>query len=197
MQMHEIEKIPIFPLNILPLPEEYIPLHIFEPRYRQLQDEVQKTEKGFGLLYAGRDNEYHLGGYMKMESVLKSYDTGESDVLYKCTGTFMMTEYFKTMPGKLYPGGLVYMLPEELMEASPSFEADFLEYMALKKIKEVERPIYLQHIANELNLETHDRLRYLRILDKAKKEKFLAQRLRYNLYLLKQESMARNNFNLN
>jgi uncharacterized protein len=195
--MNEIEKIPIFPLNILPLPEEYIPLHIFEPRYRQLQLEIEKYDKGFGILYAGRDNEHHMGGYMKMESILKNYDTGESDVLYKCTGVFIMTRFYKTMPGKLYPGGEVYMLPHGNSKPSPNFEKEFLEYMHRKKINQVDEPIYLQDIANELNLETPDRLKYLRILDIDKREKFLSQRLRYNLHILNQETSARNKFNLN
>ncbi len=195
--MHEISKIPIFPLNLLPLREEYIPLHIFEPRYRQLQAEVESQDKGFGILYSGRDNTYNLGGYMKMESVLKSYETGESDVLYKCTGIFMLTEFFKTFPGKEYPGGNVYMLPDECDLPSEEFLAEFLTYMRLMKIKEVEEPIYLHDIANELDLETPDRLLYLRILDCAKKENFLKERLKYRLHILKQESSARNTFNLN
>jgi len=179
------------------MPEEYIPLHIFEERYRQLQAEVEKEDKGFGLLYSGRDNQYNLGGYMKMESVLKSYETGESDVLYKCTGIFMLTEFYKEYPGKLYPGGIVYMLPHENTTPSVKFLNDFMEFMHLRKIKEVEQPVYLHDIANELNLETDDRLRYLRILDNEKKENFLAEQLKYRMHILRQESSARNKYNLN
>lgn len=196
-RMHELRKIPVFPLNILPMPEEYIPLHIFEERYRQLQAEVESQDKGFGILYAGRDNQYNLGGYMKMESVLKTYETGESDVLYKCTGIFMMTEFYKTFPGKLYPGGIVYMLPNECTQPSPSFRQEFMDYMHRRKISEVEEPVYLHDIANELNLETEDRLKYLRILDNEKKEKFLLEQLKYRLHILRQESSAKNKFNLN
>ncbi len=195
--MHELRKIPIFPLNILPMPEEYIPLHIFEERYRQLQTEIESQDKEFGILYSGRDNQYNLGGLMKMESLLKRYETGESDVLYKCTGVFILNEFYKTFPGKLYPGGIVYMLPGEITKPSPEFLEEFMDYMRRRKIREVEEPVYLHDIANELNLETEDRLRYLRILDNEKKENFLAEQLKYRMHILKQESSARNTYNLN
>ena len=41
--MQEVKKIPIFPLSILPLPKEIVPLHIFEPRYRQLLQDLEKV----------------------------------------------------------------------------------------------------------------------------------------------------------
>lgn len=195
--MHELSKIPVFPLNILPLPDEFIPLHIFEERYRQLQREVESQDKEFGILFTGIDNKYNLGGRMRMESVLKTYETGESDVLYKCTGIFMLINFYKTYPGKLYPGGDVHDLPNQSVAPTDKFLKEFIDYMHRRKISEVEEPVMLNDIANELNLEMEDRLSYLRILDPFKKEKFLRERLKYRLHILNQESTARNNFNLN
>ena len=42
----------LFPLGIVLFPTEQIPLHIFEPRYRELIDECRRDESPFGLVFA-------------------------------------------------------------------------------------------------------------------------------------------------
>ena len=43
--------IPIFPLELVQFPGVVTPLHIFEPRYRQLLTDIQKTDNTFGIIY--------------------------------------------------------------------------------------------------------------------------------------------------
>ena len=50
-------EIGLFPLGLVLLPTERIPLHIFEPRYRELIGECLEEEAPFGLVYA--DDEGH------------------------------------------------------------------------------------------------------------------------------------------
>lgn len=47
--MIDLIRIPIFPLAIFPLPGEMVPLHIFEPRYRQLLEDAEKRDIAFGI----------------------------------------------------------------------------------------------------------------------------------------------------
>ena len=47
-----MEEIGLFPLGIVLLPSERVPLHIFEDRYRELIGESIETDGDFGLLYA-------------------------------------------------------------------------------------------------------------------------------------------------
>ncbi len=42
---------PIFPLPVILMPGEIIPLHIFEPRYRKMLDDIQAGNRLFGLSY--------------------------------------------------------------------------------------------------------------------------------------------------
>ena len=42
----------LFPLGIVLLPTEQIPLHIFEDRYQELIGECLALEREFGLIYA-------------------------------------------------------------------------------------------------------------------------------------------------
>ncbi len=43
-------RLPLFPLGLVLFPGVPVPLHLFEPRYRQLLADVQKTDKRFGII---------------------------------------------------------------------------------------------------------------------------------------------------
>jgi Lon protease-like protein len=51
-----IRHLPIFPLPLVLLPNEYLPLHIFEPRYRQMLKDVQGEQNFFGVTFFDPDN---------------------------------------------------------------------------------------------------------------------------------------------
>ncbi len=44
-----IKELPIFPLPLVLLPFEFLPLHIFEPRYRELLTDIQMAKNLFGI----------------------------------------------------------------------------------------------------------------------------------------------------
>jgi hypothetical protein len=46
-----MERIPIFPLSAVVFPGEYFNLHIFEPRYKQLIQDVELGKTTFGIPY--------------------------------------------------------------------------------------------------------------------------------------------------
>ena len=53
--------IPLFPLpNVVLFPNVYLPLHIFEPRYRQMMDRALSGERVIGmvLLKPGYEHDY-------------------------------------------------------------------------------------------------------------------------------------------
>ena len=43
---------PLFPLGLVALPHEYVPLHIFEDRYRTMMGECLADEREFGIVWA-------------------------------------------------------------------------------------------------------------------------------------------------
>lgn len=49
-------EIPLFPLDLVFFPGTVLPLHIFEPRYRQMIEECQQEEKPFGMVLARPDS---------------------------------------------------------------------------------------------------------------------------------------------
>lgn len=185
--MSETSQIALFPLKILPLEGERVPLHIFEPRYRQLVEDLEGGLTGFGLLYSGENNPYMLGTWMRLRKVLKKYDSGESDIL--CVGgpSFVMLNYQKEFPEKLYPGGTVLMLDYEGVDISQDVDQEFRSYMEVKRHPEIEGEITLNEVANELDLDIQDRLKYLQLLKKEKRERFLMERLKFQRQLLQTE----------
>lgn len=46
-----IKQLPLFPLPVVLLPNEVLPLHIFEPRYRQMLVDIELRRNLFGLTY--------------------------------------------------------------------------------------------------------------------------------------------------
>jgi Lon protease-like protein len=44
-----IEQLPLFPLPLILLPNEVVPLHIFEPRYRQMLTDIELRRNIFGV----------------------------------------------------------------------------------------------------------------------------------------------------
>ena len=45
-----IERFPLFPLGLVLLPQELVPLHIFEERYKQMIDECLDEQREFGIV---------------------------------------------------------------------------------------------------------------------------------------------------
>ena len=86
-----------------------------------------------------------------------------------------------------YPGGQVLFPDYEDEHVRAEFDHEFREYMAIRKQPEIEGLVTLHEIANELNLEIPDRLHYLQLLKKEKREKYLMDQLRYQRQLLQTE----------
>src|SRR5438105_395123 len=106
-EMDELSKIPVFPLSIFPLPGELVPLHIFEPRYKQLLTDAETKDISFGIYFTHVSNTEKIGSIVKLESVIKRHETGESDIIVKCTDLFHLNRMFRNFKDKLYPGGEV------------------------------------------------------------------------------------------
>lgn len=51
----DTKPLPLFPLAMVLFPGTVVPLHIFEPRYRQMVTDVMEGDKRFGLLYHDSD----------------------------------------------------------------------------------------------------------------------------------------------
>ncbi len=195
--METTVRIPMFPLSIFPLPGEMVPLHIFEPRYRQLLKDAEDRDISFGIYFNHTQNTSKLGSLVKLESVIKRYPGGESDIIVKCVDLFQMDTLFRTFKEKLYPGGDVKFWQVDLQApASMKLYEAFEAYMKQLRISKVHSPTSIFHIANELNLELEERIRFVE-LGADRKEAFLMMRLKFQMHLINQAEKAKDVFHLN
>jgi len=195
--MSDLVKIPMFPLALFPLPGELVPLHIFEPRYKQLLEDVEQRDISFGIYFNHATNTEKLGAMVKLESVIKRYPGGESDIIVKCVDLFHMATLHRTYRDKLYPGGEVDLWKIKLSDSvTDKLRLEFESFRSLMNLKNYSGDLSFFTIANELNLDFTDRLRFV-LLDTEKKESFLFSRLQYQKQLLQQVEKAKDVFHLN
>jgi hypothetical protein len=195
--MDELLYIPMFPLSILPLPGELVPLHIFEPRYRQLLQDAEVHDIQFGVYFSHDVNEKRIGSLMKLESIIKRYPSGETDIIVKCEDIFNMDLLLRTYKSKMYPGGNV-RLWKIMVDTfpGPALYELFLRYLKMRNIGQNLSVFNLFQIANELNLDTVDRYKFL-TLREDNRETFLLNRIRFQIHLLEREEKSKDIYHLN
>jgi ATP-dependent Lon protease len=87
-----VAEIGLFPLGIVLLPTELVPLHIFEPRYRELIGECLEEEREFGLVLADDDGIRDVGTRAAVTEVLERFDDGRLNVVVEGRERFRISE---------------------------------------------------------------------------------------------------------
>jgi Lon protease-like protein len=100
---------PLFPLGIVALPSESVPLHIFEDRYRVMIEECLEREREFGIMWMSNDELKPIGCACTIDEVLERTEDGRMDILVRGTRPFRLVERQDDLP---YPAGLVEFLGE-------------------------------------------------------------------------------------
>lgn len=73
--------IPLFPLDLVLLPGVPLPLHIFEPRYKEMIKECIEQKKHFGLIRNHGESLAAIGCTAEILQILKTYPDGRMDIL--------------------------------------------------------------------------------------------------------------------
>jgi Lon protease-like protein len=73
--------VPIFPLDLVLFPGVLLPLHVFEPRYKEMISECLDEKKPFGIVRASSDGIAEVGCTAEIVSVTKKYDDGRMDIV--------------------------------------------------------------------------------------------------------------------
>ena len=73
--------LPLFPLDLVLLPGAPLPLHIFEPRYKEMIGECLEQKKPFGIVRASEEGVADVGCTAEILEVTKRYDDGRMDIL--------------------------------------------------------------------------------------------------------------------
>lgn len=87
-----MEELGLFPLRIVLVPGERVPLHVFEPRYKELVGECLAEESAFGLLYEDDEGVREVGTRAAVVEVLRRYPDGRLDVVVEGRERFRLVE---------------------------------------------------------------------------------------------------------
>jgi Lon protease-like protein len=107
---------PLFPLGIVALPGESIPLHIFEERYKTMIQECLEGEREFGIVWLSDDGLRDVGCACAIDRVLEQMADGRMNLVVRGTRPFRVLERQGHLP---YPAGVVEFVEDRDDAADP------------------------------------------------------------------------------
>jgi len=111
-----IERFPLFPLDLVLLPGEVAPLHIFEERYRTMVAECLESKSEFGIVWLGDEVLHDVGCTVEITEVMEKMDDGRMNILVQGVRPFRLQQRVDDMD---YPAGDIVLLDEEESEDDP------------------------------------------------------------------------------
>jgi Lon protease-like protein len=105
-----VQGFPLFPLGIVALPTESVPLHIFEDRYRRMIEECLEAEREFGIVWLSDEELKPVGCACEIDKVLERMHDGRLNILARGTRPFRLVERQDDLH---YPAGVIDFLADE------------------------------------------------------------------------------------
>jgi Lon protease-like protein len=102
--------LPLFPLDLVLLPGTPLPLHIFEPRYKEMIGECLEQKKVFGILRVLNEGLADIGCTAEVVAVTKTYDDGRMDIVTQGRQRF---ELLSVNQERAFLQGEILYLPDE------------------------------------------------------------------------------------
>ena len=122
---------PLFPLPIVLLPSEVVPLHIFEDRYKAMVAHCLDERSDFGIVWLADDGLKEVGCTAQIAEVLERAPDGRMNILVRGANPFRLLERQEDL---VYPAGTVELLDDgpddvvdEVGEEARERYADLLE----------------------------------------------------------------------
>jgi Lon protease-like protein len=76
-----VSLLPLFPLDLVLFPGAPLPLHIFEPRYREMIAECLDQKMSFGVVRAKEEGVAEIGCTAEIITVTRKYPDGRMDIV--------------------------------------------------------------------------------------------------------------------
>jgi Lon protease-like protein len=109
--------LPLFPLDVVLLPGTPLPLHIFEPRYKEMIGECRATGSHFGVVRAVEQGIAEIGCSAEIVTVTKEYEDGRLDLVAEGRSRF---EVIQLNQERTFLRAEILFLPDE--PGTPSLE---------------------------------------------------------------------------
>lgn len=126
-----VERFPLFPLGLVLLPQEVVPLHIFEERYKEMVGRCIEGDSEFGIVWLSDEGLRDIGCSARITEVVERFDDGRMNILVEGTSPFRLLRRIDDMP---FPAGDVELLEDfdpdadpELLERAQTTYAELVE----------------------------------------------------------------------
>jgi Lon protease-like protein len=138
--MGDVERdFPLFPLGLVALPTEYVPLHIFEERYKHMIGECMERDAEFGIVWHADEELKGVGCAVTVARVLERFDDGRLNIVCQGTRPFRLVERRDDLA---FPAGTVEFLDDKdedpdakTAERARSSYADLVEQATDKRLE--------------------------------------------------------------
>jgi Lon protease-like protein len=104
-----VRDFPLFPLGIVALPSELVPLHIFEERFKTMMARVLEEEGEFGIVWVADDGLRPIGCACEIAEVLERMPDGRLNLVARGTRVFRIEARQEELA---YPAGTVEFLAD-------------------------------------------------------------------------------------
>jgi Lon protease-like protein len=112
---------PLFPLGLVALPTETLPLHIFEDRYKTMIAECIERDLEFGIVWLADDGLHEIGCACRVDNVIERLEDGRLNIVARGTRPLLVHERQSHLP---YPAGLVEFLPDQAEQTETHARAE-------------------------------------------------------------------------
>ncbi len=112
-----MDEIGLFPLGLVLLPTESVPLHIFEQRYHDLIGECLEAGTPFGIVYADEDGLRQVGTLAAITEVTERFPDGRLNIVVQGGERFRLLELTE---GRSFVTGRVELVDDQYDPADPA-----------------------------------------------------------------------------
>jgi Lon protease-like protein len=109
------------------LPEEVVPLHIFEDRYKLMVGECLEHEREFGIVWLSDSGLRDIGCTADITELLETMDDGRMNILVRGSRPFRLLRRIEELP---YPAGDIELLEDDGTDPEPASLAETRERYA-------------------------------------------------------------------
>ena|SRR5918992_4827564 len=111
-----IERFPLFPLGLVLLPREVVPLHIFEERYKTMIGECLDEQSEFGIVWISDEGLKDVGCTAEITQLLERMEDGRMNILVQGSRPFRLERRIDDMD---YPAGDIVLLHDQEESEDP------------------------------------------------------------------------------
>jgi len=174
--------LPLFPLDLVLLPGTPLPLHIFEPRYKEMIAECRANDAEFGIVRAVENGIAEIGCTAEIVSVTKEYSDGRLDLIAEGRRRF---EVLELNHDRSFLRANVLVIPEEPGPSSEPDKARAIELHrqiltlagAVQDISGADEALLSFHLAGSLPLDLDFKQKLLATRSERERMQILAEYL--------------------